>query len=100
MLVHVFARGSAATRAGGAAVLELLHGAGATRSVLLDAPYNDSFKLELINAHLASLPDGTWATTPDVDELYHYPCRPGTLQRLNDERRANLLCGTMEDMLA
>ena len=62
MLVHVFARGGgggggggggSATRAGsgGDAVLRLLHEAGATRSVLLDVPYNDSYKLQLINAH-------------------------------------------------
>ena len=59
MLVHVFARGADAHGGGGGrAVLDLLHEAGARRSVLLEVPYNDSFKLQLINAHLARLPDG------------------------------------------
>ena len=32
------------------------------------AAYNDSFKLQLINEHYASLPEDAWAMTPDVDE--------------------------------
>ena len=35
--------------------------------------------------------------TPDVDELYHYPCT--SLPRLVS-RGADLFCGIMEDMYA
>ena len=61
------------------------------------AAYNDSFKLQLINDHYASLPGDAWAMTPDVDELYHYPCT--SLPRLVS-RGADLFCGIMEDMQA
>ena len=63
----------------------------------MTAAYNDSFKLQLINDHYASLPGDAWAMTPDVDELYHYPCT--SLPRLVS-RGADLFCGIMEDMYA
>ena len=64
MLVFVFA----AAGSGGDALVQALHAHGATQSRLMTERYNDSYKLELINAHLASLPDDAWAMTPDVDE--------------------------------
>ena len=93
MLVFVFAPAGG----GGEALVEMLHTDGAAQSRLVTAAYNDSFKLQLINGHLASLPEDAWAMTPDVDELYHYPC--SSLPRLVS-RGADLFCGIMEDMLA
>mgnify|MGYP001498551604 CR=1 FL=1 len=46
---------------------------------------------------LRALPEDAWAATPDVDELYHYPC--ASLPRLI-EQGIDLFCGYMEDMLA
>ena len=93
MRVFVFAP----TGGGGEALVEMLHTRGMTQSRLVTAAYNDSFKLQLINDHYASLPEDAWAMTPDVDELYHYPCT--SLPRLVS-RGADLFCGIMEDMLA
>lgn len=43
------------------------------------------------------MPEEAWATTPDVDELYHYPCMA---MRGLVARGTDLFCGVMEDMLA
>ena len=76
-------------------VMEMLKQRG-TQAQLLRMPFNDTYKLELLNAFLRALPSGAWITSPDVDELYHYPCsRMGWLAEHFD-----LFCGHMEDMLA
>lgn len=78
-------------------VLHHLHSQGAIRSRTVPHRYNDSYRLSIVNQFLHELPHHAWILTPDVDELYHYPCR--ALPKLVNARK-DLFCGVMEDMLA
>ena len=53
-------------------VLHYLHTQGATRSRAVPHRYNDLqvVPCQPISARIAA----SWIVTPDVDELYHYPC--------------------------
>ena len=95
--MRFFVFGSGSGSGGGEAVVRYLHAHGAVQSRLMTTRYNDTYKLSLINSLLRALPEDAWAATPDVDELYHYPC--ASLPRLI-EQGIDLFCGYMEDMLA
>lgn len=79
------------------AVLHYLHLQGAIQSQVVMQRYNDSYRLSMVNALLRKLPPRAWITTPDVDELYHYPCN--VLPKLITAHNIDLFCGIMEDML-
>ena len=98
MRVYVFAipRGQGLRSRRASDVMHLLEQRGVHQAELLHLPYNDSYRISLVNARLRELPAGSWVTTPDVDEFYHFPCtRMGWLAE-----RFDLFCGLMEDMLA
>ena len=91
MSFHVFASAQE-----GKPIVELLRQRGVAQVQTVQTPFNDALKLELINRYMRELPHDAWITTPDVDELYDFPCF--SMRSLS--QRFDLMCGVMEDMLA
>ena len=55
------------------------------------ARHGDDYKRDLVNRHLASLPDDAWLVYADGDEHFHFPCFPSG--------RARPTCGEWVDRL-